>query len=248
MSLHHSFYNIYSQYLFNNFQCYNVCVFDQDPIKHFTSLSTFADMKEGLNVLDVGCGNGQFLNFLYNNYKDMECLGIDASQQQISIASKNTQGALYAQAHLESFTSSPKYDRIFFNESLGYAGSQQYPLLHKYRDMLKPDGLLIISTLTKHQNKRGFNFEEIAKNYKDFFKKQGCGLYSLIVLSGDFEYHLLDLNFIKNNFEHSICSSKTYIQKKWLTRRPSTEYTLFLEEELLDSHVIFKIYGPKEKN
>ena len=109
-------------------------------------------------------------------------------------------------------------------------------------------GNFISFTLTKHQNKRGFNFEEIAKNYKDFFKKQGCGLYSLIVLSGDFEYHLLDLNFIKNNFEYSICSSKTYIQKKWLTRRPSTEYTLFLEEELLDSHVIFKIYGPKEKN
>jgi len=119
MSLQYSFYNIYSQYLFNNFECYNVCVFDQDPIKHFTSLSTFAEMKEGLNVLDVGCGNGQFLNFLYNNYKDTECLGIDASQQQISIASKNNQGALYAQAHLESFTSSPKYDRIFFTSLLG---------------------------------------------------------------------------------------------------------------------------------
>ena len=247
MSLHHSFYDIYSQYLFDNFKCYNVCVFDQDPIKHFTALSSFADMRDELSVLDVGCGNGQFLNFLHNKFKGTEGLGVDASLQQISIASENTKGALYTKALLENFTSSSKYDRIFFNESLGYAGNQQYSLLHKYHDMLKPNGLLIISTLTKHKNKRGLNFEKIAENYKDFFKKQGCGLYSLIVLSGDFEYRLLDFNFIKNNFEYSICSAQTYIQKKWLTRRPSIKYTFFLEEELRDSHMIFKIYGPKEK-
>jgi len=246
MDLHHSFYDLYSQYLFDNFQCYNVCVFDQDPIKHFTTLSSFAEVGDRFSVLDVGCGNGQFLNFLCNSFTDIEGLGIDASRQQISIASKNSQGALYTKANLESFASSSKYDRIFFNESLGYTGNQQYPLLHKYHDMLKPNGLLIVSTLTKHQNKRGLNFEKLAENYKDFFKKQGYGLYSLIVLSGDFEYRLLDFNFIKNNFEYSICPEKTYIQKKWLTKRPSIEYTFFLEEELLDSHIIFKIYGPKE--
>ena len=77
MSLHHSFYDIYSQYLFDNFECYNVCVINQDITKHFQELADFAELQEGHSVLDMGCGNGQFLNFLHKKFNNIQTLGVN---------------------------------------------------------------------------------------------------------------------------------------------------------------------------
>ena len=86
MSLQYSFYNIYSQYLFDNFECYNACVLSQDIPLHFEKLATFAEVPDGQSVLDVGCGNGQFLNFLDKKFNNIQTLGVDPSKKQITIA------------------------------------------------------------------------------------------------------------------------------------------------------------------
>ena len=248
MSLHHSFYDIYSQYLFDNFECYNACVLSQEIPLHFEKLATFAKITEGQSVLDVGCGNGQFLNFLSKTFHHIDSLGIDPSIKQIAIAQQQAESAIFRQDECTAFTPTKKYDRIFFNESIGYVKDQQYPSLHRYQEMLKPGGCLIISTFTQHTNKKGLNFDAIRRNYKEVVMSKGYSLMTALTLAGHFEYQTMAFNYIKNNFEYSIFEGHKVVQKKWLTKRPDARYTYFLEAELLDSHVIFKIYGPKEKN
>jgi SAM-dependent methyltransferase len=247
MSLHHSFYDIYSKYLFDNFECYNVCVINQDITKHFQELADFAELRDGHSVLDMGCGNGQFLNFLDKKFNNIQTLGIDPSNKQIAIARNHGSGPSYKQGDSTNFKSTQKYDRIFFNESIGYNKDRQYPLLHQYHDLLNPGGFLIISTLTKHNPLRGFNFDKISQNYKQIFEKHGHGLQVLLAVSGQFEYQRMDFNYIKKYFKHSVFEGTKVVQKKWLTKRPDIGYTKFFESELLRSHVIFKVYGPKEK-
>ena len=247
MTLHHSFYDIYSQYLFDNFECYNCCVIDQDITKHFQGLANFAELRNEHSVLDMGCGNGQFLNFLSKTFHHIDALGIDPSIKQIAIARQQAEIALFQQDECTVFTPTKKYDRIFFNESIGYVKDQQYSSLHRYQEMLKPGGRLIVSTFTQHTNKKGLNFDKISRNYKQFFEKQGYGLQVLLAVSGHFEYQTMSFNYIKKYFEYSIFEGPKVVQKKWLTKRPDTDYTQFFESELLSSHVIFKIYGPKEK-
>ena len=247
MRLHHSFYDIYSQYLFDNFECYNACVLSQDIPLHFEKLATFAEVTDGQSVLDVGCGNGQFLNFLHKKFNNIQTLGIDPSKKQIAIARQQAENALFQQDECTVFTPTKKYDRIFFNESIGYVKDQQYSSLHRYQEMLKPGGRLIVSTFTQHTNKKGLNFDKINRNYKQIFEKQGYGLQVLLAVSGHFEYQTMSFTYIKKYFEYSIFEGPKVVQKKWLTKRPDTDYTQFFESELLSSHVIFKIYGPKEK-
>jgi len=248
MGLQYSFYNIYSQYLFDNFECYNCCVIDQDISKHFQELADFGELQEGHSVLDMGCGNGQFLNFLDKTFNNLQTLGVDPSKKQIAIARNHTNGPSYQSDDCAAFKPARKYDRIFFNESIGYNKDSQYELLHRYQAMLNPGGLLIISTLTKHTPLSGFNFDKINRNYKQFFEKCGYGLQVLLAVSGHFEYQRMDFNYIKKYFKHLVFEGPKIVQKKWLTKRPDMRYTQFFESELLNSHVIFKIYGPKEKN
>ena len=149
MDLHHSFYDIYSQYLFDNFECFNVCVIDQNITKHFQGLANFAELRDDHSVLDMGCGNGQFLNFLDKKFNNIQTLGVDPSKKQIAIAHSHTNGPSYQNDNCATFNPTQKYDRIFFNESIGYNKDSQYELLHRYQTMLNPGGLLVISTLMK---------------------------------------------------------------------------------------------------
>ena len=247
MRLHHSFYDTYAQYLFDHFESYNGCVFNQEPTKHFQTLCEFAEIKDGLEVLDAGCGNGQFLNFIANNFKNISATGIDASRQQISIARNASVGPLYFKKDFHHFSGGP-FDRIFFNESIGYAQDDQYALIRKYHKMLKPRGTLIISTFQKHRALEGLNFDAIGKDYKSFYRARGLGFRALISVAGIFEYKSLDFNFIKNNFKFDMCEKPRQVQKKWLTKHPATDYTVFSEAGILASYIIFKIDDQKKEN
>lgn len=247
MDLHRSFYDLYSQYLFDNFECYNACVLDQDIPKHFQGLADFAELRDDHSVLDMGCGNGQFLNFLDKRFNNIHTLGVDPSKKQIAIAIKHSKGPSYQNNDCTTFKSTQKYDRIFFNESIGYNKESQHQLLHRYQAILNPGGSLVISTFTNPTSALGLNFDEINRNYKQIFRKQGRGLWDLIIVSSLCEYYRMDFNYVKKHFKYSVFTGHKAVQKKWLTKRPDIRYTYFLEQELLSSHILFKIDAPKEK-
>jgi len=204
-----------------------------------------AEVLQVLKILDAGCGGGKFLNFVFNNFDNVKSTGIDFSQRQIAMAQENSVGPIYQCFDFNSF-SEGNYDRIFFNETIGYSGDNQYSLLKKYQTMLKPNGILVVSTFCKHKNLHHLNFEKLQSTYERGYR-DNFTLRVQITISDWLDYKRLDFNFIKNNFKFKVYDKKIEVQKKWLTKRPDRRYTEFIESELLHSHVIFKIYGPKEK-
>lgn len=52
-------------------------------------------IKEGMNVLDYGCGDGEYIRLLSNLVRDVSFTGIDISERMIERAKKNFSGKEY---------------------------------------------------------------------------------------------------------------------------------------------------------
>ena len=112
--------------------------------------------------------------------------------------------------------------------------------------MLKPNGILVVSTFCKHKNLHYLNFEKLQAAYKRGYS-DNFSLMVQITIADWLEYKRLDFNFVKNNFKFKIYEKKIEVQKKWLTKQPARRYIRHADIDLLDSYAVFKIYGPKEK-
>lgn len=74
-------------------------------------------------IIDCGCGNGQFYDFLRSNekYRLASYFGIDISEKQIENANQKAEGK-FSCASFENFaTLEPEYNHCFFLETIGYA-------------------------------------------------------------------------------------------------------------------------------
>jgi 2-polyprenyl-3-methyl-5-hydroxy-6-metoxy-1,4-benzoquinol methylase len=61
---------------------------DKQPYFRFLNKHTFCNLKRDINILDIGCGNGDFLVYLRSKYF-LNLYGVDVSQEQIDLASQN---------------------------------------------------------------------------------------------------------------------------------------------------------------
>lgn len=250
MGLSSSFYDYYAEYLFERFDCFNACVLDESADNHFRLLCDFAELQDGLKVLDAGCGSGQLLNYIFKNFKTL-CTGIDLSLSQIKIAQANSLGPTYI---CQDFQQTPdqKYDRIFFMETVGYAGVDQYKVLEKYLSALTPNGYIIVSTFCSTKYSRLIGWEKIQSNYEQICDKHKFTLKDKIDLSSLIDYSRLDFNFIKNNFKYQIYDgpilnvSKRLLlnaSRKFLTQSTPMEYIRCADKDFTDAFKLFKIHA-----
>lgn len=241
MGLSSSFYDYYAQYLFERFDCFNACVLDESADNHFRVLCDFAELQDGLSVLDAGCGNGQLLNYIFKNFETL-CTGIDLSLPQIEIARANSLGPTYIRQDFQQ-TPNQKYDRIFFMETVGYAGVDQYKVLEKYLSALRPNGYIIVSTFCKTKRSRLTGWEKIQSNYEEICDKHKLTLKDKIDLSSSIDYSRLDFNFIKNNFKYQIYNGPLNASRKFLTKSPCVKYIRYANKDLTDAYKLFKIHA-----
>ncbi|RAV98927.1 class I SAM-dependent methyltransferase [Pseudochryseolinea flava] len=92
-------------------------------------------------ILDVGCGTGTLFQVL-STEQQSNYLGIDISAVAVARA-KQKKNIRAIAVSAEDFTTDEKFDVIIFNEVLYYLDYQQ--TLQRYKDFLKPNGLIIIS-------------------------------------------------------------------------------------------------------
>jgi len=98
-------------------------------------------------ILDVGCGMGQFLDFLHaNGYKNH--LGIDVSSEAVEhcLACNLTAEKQEAQTHLSSHPGT--YDAIVLNDVVEHLTKPElFDLIGACHEALRPDGVIMIKTV-----------------------------------------------------------------------------------------------------
>src|SRR5262245_6307694 len=100
-------------------------------------------------ILDVGCGHGLFSNMLAIGSKRRKILGVDPMDTKIAVAqrvSTSLSNVRYRVGTVESVSDGP-YDVITILDVLYLLPPEtKLAVLRKCRELLKPDGLLVLKT------------------------------------------------------------------------------------------------------
>jgi ubiquinone/menaquinone biosynthesis C-methylase UbiE len=125
-----------------------------EQINHFTF--DILDIESGMEVLEIGMGNGHFIGELFRRYPGINYTGIDYSAEMVREASQINQLLSEKQAvHLlhcnidDLPATEALYDRIFTINTL-YFWENPDRTLSSLRRLLKPGGKLSIAIRPKH--------------------------------------------------------------------------------------------------
>jgi len=104
-------------------------------------------LKEGMTVLELGCGFGSFAKFAAENY-GAHVTGLTVSKEQVKLGQEMNKG-LPVEIRLEDYRKvTGKYDRVIsigIMEHVGYKNYRTY--MEKAHECLKDDGIAFIHTI-----------------------------------------------------------------------------------------------------
>lgn len=112
-------------------------------------------IKDGCEVLDVGCGNGRLLGAISENFNNFNYTGIDISEKLIDEAEKKSENSKYNSQFLtgdilnlpSNIGGDNKFDVIFCIAVLNHIPSQKLRELaiKNIFELLKPNGYLLMT-------------------------------------------------------------------------------------------------------
>ena len=121
------------------------------------------NLKQGMTLLDIGCGWGSFMKFAAENY-GVSCVGLTVSQEQIKLGERKCQGLpiKFIFSDYREFEWEEKFDSIVsvgMFEHVGYKNYAQFmQVAHKF---LKDEGLFLLHTIG---NRNTITYSELWKN------------------------------------------------------------------------------------
>ncbi len=109
------------------------------------------DLKPGLKVLDIGCGWGGMALYLHQIAK-VDVLGVTLSENQLAVARRRAEEAGvsdHVKFELVDYRSlGGSFDRIVSVGMFEHVGAAHYDeFFAKCRDLLKPDGVMLLHTI-----------------------------------------------------------------------------------------------------
>lgn len=98
-----------------------------------------------LKLFEAGCGTGQLIQEISEQYPQINYLGIDAAQNMIDIAKESVKGQniLFQVCPMENFASTEKYDIIICTHAFPYFPNKEETLC-KFADLCNPGAAVII--------------------------------------------------------------------------------------------------------
>jgi len=100
------------------------------------------DIREGMTVIDLGCGNGALTKKL--SELGVAAIGIDASEEQLAAARKSYPGLTFINADATSFSVSERVDAVFSNAVFHWIDRENQPkMLACVNRALKDGGQLV---------------------------------------------------------------------------------------------------------
>jgi len=171
-------------------------------------------IQPGDKVLDSGCGNGRFYEFLKN--KKIDYSGVDVSEKLIKIAKERYPEAKFQTANALTLPFSDNcFDNILCVAVLHHIPSAELrnQFLNEAIRALRPNGLLILTvwnlwksntalkllvkyTILKILGKSRLDFEDIFYPWKDYFRKELIQRYFHLFTKKELAGILSDQGFI----------------------------------------------------
>ena len=121
------------------------------------------NLKQGMTLLDIGCGWGSFMKFAAENY-GVSCVGLTVSQEQIKLGEQRCNGLpiKFIFSDYRQFEWEEKFDSIVsvgMFEHVGYKNYDQFmQVAQKY---LKDEGLFLLHTIG---NRNTITYSELWTN------------------------------------------------------------------------------------
>lgn len=176
-------------------------------------------IKSGDKVLDLGCGNGRFYDFI--NDMEVDYTGIDVSEGLLNIAASRFKGKKFLSkfrfkvgSFLDIPYKRPTFDKIFCIASFHHIPSKELRVeaLDEMRRVLKKDGLIAISVWNLWRKKyRKYIWASLFRIFKYDFKD--C----FVPFQGKVKryYHAFSLPEIRSLFSDS---GFYIVEEKYVTR------------------------------
>lgn len=127
--------------------------------------------KENPDILELACGPGNITNYLLKKRPDLKILGTDLAPNMIALAKINNPKAEFQLMDCRDIGMiDKKQDAIMCGFCLPYLSKEEaIKLIHDASKLLKPKGILYLSTMEDDYNKSGFKKgstgEEIYMHY-----------------------------------------------------------------------------------
>ena len=121
----------------------------------------FAKLKPGTEIIEIGCGTGNYAIELSNIFPDINFRGFDLSEEMLKIARSRTDKVEFARGNADlkfPYTNSTA-DAVFLVDVIHHIVDYKN-FFNECKRVLKPGGILIISTDTEDdfRNRSGIKF------------------------------------------------------------------------------------------
>jgi cyclopropane fatty-acyl-phospholipid synthase-like methyltransferase len=100
-----------------------------------------------LKILDMGCGSGEFIEYLRNN-TGCSCYGVDLSQERVEISQSTFPNVSFSVGSLESISyQKDKFDIIISTQTIEHLFDEDLkPTFDEMNRLLKTNGRLLLTT------------------------------------------------------------------------------------------------------
>ena len=150
---------------------YSCCFWDDDTLdldaaedNMLEIYSKRAEITDGMNILDIGCGWGSLSLFLAQKYPKSEITGVsNSSSQKIFIDSeaskRNISNLKIITRDINDFRTEEKYDRILSIEMFEHTKNTK-KLMNLINDWLNPNGLFFMHVFAHKENPYYFDRDQ----------------------------------------------------------------------------------------
>lgn len=137
--------------------------FKSERFAPFYDCLNLITIKDGINVIDLGCGTGELTRKLADALPGSRVLGIDSSQEMLndSKAFENEQVRFELRSIEEQVKQETKWDLVFSNAAIQWVYNHEV-LLPQVISLVKPAGQLVIQMPDQNQNASNLILDELA--------------------------------------------------------------------------------------
>lgn len=171
------------------------------------------DIRDGMRILDIGCGWGSALAFL-SEHCDVELVGITPVEAQVSYARKRLPGIRIEEMDYRDLTPEEfgTFDRVFSVGMFEHVGPKNYKTyFDKVSEMLKPKGISLLHTIgapkTRHLMDPWIN------TY--IFPGGRIPSRSQIVRASASQFDIVDWHEFGRNYDETLMAWNANFQRHW---------------------------------